>query len=440
MEQPTYIAAIDLGTSKIQLMVGKKNERGEITIVASEQEDADVCIRRGCIYNVERTSTKVLNLMRSVNKQKDPVIEKVYVGLGGQSLRLVEHSMIRDLDQDTVITHSLIQSLTDECRMFRPDFAEILEIVYPEYYLDGKYEQNPIGIQCSKIEVKFKIIVGRPSLKRTLTRCISERSRLTIAGYIISPLATAEAVLTNREKDLGCALVEFGAGVTYVSIYKNKVLKYLVTIPLGGSTITKDICGLNVTEKEAEQLKIKYGSAILDIDPKDQEEADKTAEDLLVSQKIDLYQLNNIIEARVDEILANVINQVELSGFSKQLGAGIIITGGGVELKNLFKSIMQKTGSEIRIASLHEGTNAQIIGMLALGTENCAAKPVVIEKAKPEPQQENLFAEEEIEEVQPPVRQPETRKEKKQSSGLFGGLKRKFDGFSKSLFEEEDEE
>lgn len=448
MRQSEFIAAIDLGTSKMSIMVGKKNDQGVISIIASEQDESGVCIRRGCIYNVEKTTSKINNLMKLINRKVNPKVEKVYVGLGGQSLKLIEHSVIRKLNQDTMITQSLIASLSEECKSYEPEFAEILDIASPEYYLDGRYEQNPVGIQCSGIEARFKILVGRPSLKRTLSKSIEEKAGIKVAGYIIAPLATAEAVLSDREKDLGCALIEFGAGITYVLVYKNKILKYLVTIPLGGDVITKDLCELNVTEKEAELLKIKFGSALSETNATEQAETANLAESLLASKKMDLDKLNNIIEARVDEILANVIHQIELSGFSKSLGAGIIMTGGSAGMKNLSKSLMQKTGYEVRTAAAKRALvnqaaetalkyeNSQIIGMLALGTENCADESSTITQERPVNQQETLFKEEEIS-VQQTEKQ--TEKPKKERKSIFGGIKHRFDDFSKSLFEEDEQ-
>lgn len=445
MKQSEFIAAIDLGSSKMIAMVGKKNEQGILSIIASEQEESGTCIRRGCVYNVDDAANKIKNLLTKLNSKVTPQIEKIYIGLGGQSVRTEICKISKDIP-NTIINEELIQSLYDECKSRQPEFSEILDIVSPEFFIDGRQEENPIGISCSNIEVHFKLILGRPSLKRTLNS-VAEKAGIEIAGYIISPMATASAILSDTEKELGCALIEFGAGVTYVSIYKSKLLKYLVTIPLGSHAITKDLCDLNILEKEAEELKVNFGSAIIELDNNSRAKTAKLAEGLYGTREIELNKLDNIIESRMDEILANVIEQINLSGLGQSLGSGIIITGGAASIKNMTESVKNKSGYQVRLGAAKKTLvnqaaelsqqygNAQIIGLLSLGKENCAQE--VIEP--PVTVSETLFADDEIEVVQPerPAKGTNTKKDKN-NGGLFGKLSRKFDGFSKSLFEEEE--
>lgn len=443
MKQSEYIAAIDLGTSKMIAMVGRKNDQGIISIISAEKESSDNCIRRACVYNVEETANKINNLLFQLNQKLNPKINKIYVGLGGQSLRTEIYSVKKEIP-NTIVTDKIINSLKEECKQYEPELAEVLDIVSPEYFLDGRQEMNPVGVQCSNIEARFKLILGRPSLKRTLTKSIQEKANTEIADFIIAPIATATAVLTDTEKELGCALIEFGAGVTYLSIYKNNLLKYLIALPLGGNVITKDISSLNILEKEAEDLKIRFGSALIEIDNDTRIETAKMAEGLYGSKEIELSKLNNVIEARVDEIIANIIHQINESGFANALGAGIIITGGGAALRNLPEAIKIKSGYDVRIASVkktlvnqaaelsQEYGNSEVIGLLALGKYNCAK--LIEETPKP---MESLFDEKEIEVVKPA---PKSKQEKPKSGGLFSKFARKMDGFSKNLFEEDKEE
>ena len=410
MENLIHVAALDLGTSKIAGMIASKTEDGILSILASEQISSENCIRRGYVFNVEETTLKVSQLVSRLNRKLESPIEKIYVGIGGQSIRTAPHTVQKSVPGG-IVTQDILDSLTEEAEDFVLASLDTLTVVSPEYYLDGQLEANPKGATASVIEARFHLIVGRPSLKKTLFPIIEFKANLDNAGFLVSPLATAEAVLTEREKELGCALVEFGAGLTYVSVYKGKLLRYLVTIPLGGDVITKDICSLNMLEPEAEDLKIKSGSALTDLDNDD--------------------PVNDVIEARADEILENVIKQIEASGFAQSLGAGIIITGGAAQLKNLKESLRKKTNKEVRLASTkrslvnqaatlsQDPANSSLIGLLSMGTEECL-------KAKEIPVVEigetDLFGQ--------PLNQPEDKNKGK------GKRKEKGEGEGKNFFKQ----
>lgn len=414
MENSKLIATIDIGSSKIVAAAGKKDLHKIISVVAIEKEDSENSVRRGCVYNVDETSKKIGSLIQKLNHKLKDKIEKIYVGTGGQSLRTEVYSVVEEGAESMLVTHRILDSLKEKCLAYVPEFADILDIVSPEYFLDGKSETNPIGVNCKKIEVKYQLILGRPSIKRNLYNCITEKNNIKIAGYIISPLATAQVVLTDSEKNLGCVLVEFGAGVTYLSIYKSGLLKYMVTIPLGGNVITRDICDLNILEKDAEDLKIKYGSALVDAgnDENASPAAIKISNSSYNSMEIDVEKLNDIIEARANEIIANIIHQIDISSFSNSLGSGIVITGGGACLKNLAESIEQQAKQKVRIAYVREDLldeksyeygkipgNEVTFGLLDLGTENCLkAKTEVKQPTTSVHSQGNLFGE-----IEPPV-------------------------------------
>jgi Actin-like ATPase involved in cell division len=355
MEQSVHIAALDLGTSQIKAMVARKTEDGMLSILASEQIDSENCIRRGYVFNMEETTNKVSQLIARLNKKLDSPIEKIYVGVSGQSIHIEPHSITKEVPGG-VVTQDLLDAITEEARDFELDSFETLDVVSPEYYLDGQLESNPKGATCSVIEARFNLIVGRSTLKGKLIPVI-RKAKQEVAKFLISPLATAEAVLTEREKELGCALVEFGAGVTSVFVYKGGLLRYLVTIPLGGDVITKDIRSLDILKSEAEAAKRHF------------------------SETEGNDRIKEAIEARRDEILKNVIRQIEESGQS--LSAGIIITGGGALLKELPEALREKSGKEVRLANAEKkiirsagdwGQNPEnscVIGLLSLGTEEC---------------------------------------------------------------------
>jgi cell division protein FtsA len=346
-----YVAVLDLGTSKMLAVAASKNNRQEI--LASEKVDLDNSIRRGLIYNPEKASAKLFSLINKFNFKLKPKLKKIYVGIGGQSLHTKAYSVRKEINGE--IENETINSLLNECLNYPVAPLELIEIVSPEYYLDGHLELNPEGVKCNTIEAKFQLVLGRSSVKSDLEQLI-KKTEIEIAEFFVSPIATAEAVLTNKEKDLGCALIEFGAGVTYLSIYKGGLLRYLVTIPLGGNAITKDICDLNITEQEAEEFKIKEGN-------------------VLVENEED--ELNPIIEARVDEIIANILEQMKASGYEPALGAGLIITGGGSLLKNLDALLEQKTGKPVRKVE-ENPTQSCAFGLLKLGKENCAKEEIIL--------------------------------------------------------------
>lgn len=446
MAYTDFIAAIDLGTSRIVGMVGKKNEYGVLSIIAYEVENSASCIRRGCVYNVEETANKIKRLVLKLeNKLQGTKIAKVYVGIGGQSLRSINHTVPRVLGTEGVVTDEIIQSLYAECLNYHPDMLDVLAAVSPAYFLDNKPEANPVGIPCTRIEVKYKLIVGRPSLKRHIINSISERAQIKIAGIIVSPLALGDAVLNDDERDLGCALIGFGAGVTSLTVYKGGKLVHLSVIPMGSNLITRDITSLHLPESEAERVKQTYGSAMMDQD--NDQSIQVSMADGHGMREIKLSELNNVVEARMGEILENVYARMESIGLEGSLGAGIIITGGGAALKSLPEVIRKRMKMEVRYSATRRGivasgdleagnpSYAVAVGLVMHGTENCAGyiPPTYISEP------ESTFSEEKGEAfvVETPVEKvTKPKPEKKKGGGLFKDLSSKFDSMTKNLFDD----
>ena len=382
------VAALDLGTSKSMALVAQKDFSGKLSVLCTETMPSNQAIRRGRVYNTDGTSEIISKLIWRLNNNLPSPIEKIYAGIGGQSIHTKLFSVKKEVENGT-ISRQLLESIKEEARCHEPEFEENLGVFSCEYYADGQPVSNPQGTVASHLEARFQLVTGNPCLKRNLETVLNKKG-ITVAGYFISPLATAEAVLTPEEKESGCALIEWGEGVTYVSIYKNKALKYLATLPLGGLAVTKDIRSLNVSEEEAEALKIKYGSAFSE--STDDEEI--PVNDGL-SRKIELKDLNWIIEARVDEIVKNIGNQIQTSGYSQMLDAGIIITGGGALLRDLPQFIREQTGKEVRLANAKVWKNqvetqlspadSCVVGLAILGKENCVKEKETGTKEKPRP-------------------------------------------------------
>ena len=327
MTYTDFIAVIDLGTSHIVGMVGRKNENDVLSIMAYDVEKSEGCIRRGCVYNVEETAKKIRSILRKLeNKAGGIQIGKIYVGVGSKSIRTIDHTVSKVLGAEGEVTSSVLRQLDEECRSYHPAMLDVLEIIPPVYLLDGKEENDPLGISCSLIEARYKLIVGQPTIRRSILTNIADRLKLQIAGILVSPLALTDLVLTPADKQ-GAALIDFGAGVTSVTIYKNGRLKAVTVVPLGAHLITRDIMTLKVSEMEAERLKRMYGSALpLDRD-KEQEKIEINKMDDFRMQEMPLSNLNEIVEARSREIVENAYARLEDAGVAKDTGFKIFIAG-----------------------------------------------------------------------------------------------------------------
>jgi cell division protein FtsA len=346
----TIVAAVDLGSSRITAMLGKKDAAGRLSIVAEATVDSGGCISRGLIVNADETAGKVSDLIWSIEKRHRLKIERIYLCMGGQSVRSLE------MDADEALAGGMAED-------FLPEGYEILDRTVPT-------------------------IIGRSSLVKSPLDDLKAKLNVVLAGYIVSARALAEAVLTPAEKERGCALIDFGAGKTTLAIYKDNALRYMITIPLGSHLITKDICSLkNIPEREAEDFKIKSGQAVVDDDNS------KSPDDKSAPWEVNPIDPNRVIEARMDEILSNVEEQIRRTGYDRTLSAGIVITGGGAALQKLPEAIRNKTGYPVRIATARLSLfaseaaadkrleHAQIIGLLVWGNEHC----VEIVKEEPKP-------------------------------------------------------
>ena len=180
--------------------------------------------------------SKIISRLENKTKSK---IEKIYIGIGGQSIYSIEHKVNQQLMEETPITSQIIESLKEISMSNAYQNKEILDIIPSEYVIDGKKFTQPVGVYGSEIEVTHKVIVGRPSLKKNIMRMM-EKLDVSLAGFILSPIA-ASTVMTEADKNLGAVLVDFGAGTTTLSIYKDGFLRYVSVIPIGGNTVTKDI-------------------------------------------------------------------------------------------------------------------------------------------------------------------------------------------------------
>ena len=376
-----FIVAIELGSSKMTGIAGKKNLDGSIQVLACVKEDSSSFIRKGVVYNIDKTAQCLTNIINKLQKQLKTTITQVYVGVGGQSIRSVRNPISKDLPAETLVTQEMVVELMDANRNIAYPDQQIIDAAAQEYKVDSQLQMDPVGIQCSRIEGNFLNILQRKTFYNNLNKCF-ETAQINIAELFLAPLALAESVLTEAERRSGCALVDIGSDTTTVSVYSKNILRHLAVIPLGSNNITKDIASLQMEEQDAEKMKLKYASAYTennDIDNNMKYSID-------ADRQVETRKFIEIVEGRLEEIIANVWCQVPEEFCDKLLG-GIILTGGGSNMKNIEKAFQNYTHIEkIRIAKFvtqsitstisdindHNGRMNTVLGLLAKGDINCA--------------------------------------------------------------------
>lgn len=376
-----FIVAIELGSTNIIGVAGKKNIDGSISILSVIKEDSTSCINKGVVYNIDKTVQCLTNIIKRLETSLKAKVAQVYVGVGGQSIRSVKNTLIKELPLDTVVTLDIVNELMDENRNMTYPAQEVLDAITQEYKVDAQYQLDPVGIQCTRLEANLLNILWKKSFYRNLNKCF-DNAGIAIAEMYLAPLALADSVLTDVEKRVGCVLVDLGAETTTVSVYYRNILRHLAVIPLGGNNITIDIASLQMDDENAEKMKRKYASAYTD--SKDIDENLKYSID--EDRQVDSKTFIEIVEARLEEIIKNVWYQVPSEYTDKLLG-GFIITGGVSNMKNIEKAFKQHTGvDKIRIANFvqetinsnipeitaHDATMNTVLGLIAKGDMNCA--------------------------------------------------------------------
>ena len=385
MAAKEFIVAIELGSSKVTGIAGQKNLDGSIQILAVVKEESSAFIRKGVVYNIDKTAQCLTSIIKKLETQLKTEIRQVYVGIGGQSIRSVRNVIGKDLPNESIVTQEMVIELMDANRnMTYPD-QEILDAAVQEYKVGSQFQIDPVGIQATRLEGNFLNILERKAFYKNLNKCF-ETADINIAEMYLAPLALADSVLTEAEKRSGCALVDLGADTTTVSVYSKNILRHLAVIPLGSNNITKDIATLQMEESDAERMKLKYAAAYTDNNDIDN--------DLKYSidpeRQIESRKFIEIVEGRLEEIIENVWYQIPSEYYDKLLG-GIILTGGGSNLKNIEKAFNNHTHvDKIRVAKFvtqsiisnnetikaHDGTMNTVLGLLAKGDINCAGSAV----------------------------------------------------------------
>lgn len=378
-----YIVAIDLGSSKIAGMVAQRNEDGLLNILAVETE-VSMGIRRGLVINHSEAANCVSRIVKKLQNRAKIDIGKVYVGLGGHTLKTVLNKVPAVFEGEEELTEERLKELYKQSEDLSFENASVYEIQEQEFLLDGEQTFEPVGCLCKHVEANHLLVLGKPGINERLCKCV-ERIPKGLAGLFTSPIAISEALITDDDKELGCVVIDFGAETTSVVVYADHYMRHMAVIPLGGKTVTQDIRDLQVTAADADKLKKNFGYAMVSMD---KEPKAITIKSSIGEQTIHTRDLNSIIEARMDEILDMLCEEIYKTGYFGKLGAGIIITGGASQLRGLEELLTLKTGMRVRKGDysslLAPATDPQfiapglslLVGLLNFGFENCVVEEV----------------------------------------------------------------
>ena len=350
-----YVAAIDIGTTKIVAIVGKKNENGKIEILGLSKAPSRG-VKRGVVLNIEETVNAIQTTVEDVQKRSGILFSEVFVGIAGQHIKSMKSRgyIMRDAYDDEIQKDEVFRLIEDMHKIHIDIGEEIIHVIPQNFIVDNETGvKSPIGMCGRRLEANFHIVIGQVAAAKNIEKCI-RKANLTVKDMILEPLASSDAVLTDDEKEAGVVLVDIGGGTTDVAVYYDNIIRHTAVIPFGGNVVTKDIKeGCAILQRHAEQLKIQYGSALGDL----------AAEDKVVSipgisgrepKEISFKSLAYIIQSRMEEIIDAVNFEIQNSGYADKLAAGVVITGGGAMLKHLTQLMKFKTAMDVRIGLPNE--------------------------------------------------------------------------------------
>jgi len=344
------VAAVDIGTTKIVSLVGRLNEQDKLEVLGISQTPSKG-VKRGVVLNIEETVNAIQSTSSEATDQSEIKFNEVFVGIAGQHIKSVRNRGYINRDSyDDEITREDLQHLIEDMYKIPVDVGEeIIHVLPQSYIVDNETGvKNPVGMFGKRLEANFHIVIGQISSARNIEKCIN-RVGLDVKQLVLEPLASSAAVLTEDEKEAGVALVDIGGGTTDVAVYYDDVIRHTAVIPFGGNVITRDIKeGCAILQRQAESLKLQFGSALGDL-----AQEDKVVTIPGISgrdpKEISFRSLAYIIQSRMEEIIDAVSYEIENSGYMDKLSAGIVLTGGGSMLKHLNQLVKFKTGMDVRI-------------------------------------------------------------------------------------------
>lgn len=358
MEDLNYSVGLDIGTTKIVAIIGKENEYGKIEVISMGRSKS-LGVHRGVVNNITQTIQSIQQAVEQAEGNCGLKIGTVTVGIAGQHIRSLQHSdyITRANSEEVIGDEDLEKLISQVYKLVMLPGEEILHVLPQEYKVDGQAEiKQPIGMYGGRLEANFHVVVGQISSIKNIGRCIKSAG-LDLDNITLEPLASANAVLSQEEKEAGVALIDIGGGTTDLAIFKDGIIRHTAVIPFGGNVITDDIKeGCSIIEKQAELLKIKFGSAWPG-ENKDNEIVSIPGLRGRDPKEISLKNLSKIIHARVVEIIEQVYLEIKNYGHEEQkkkLIAGIVLTGGGSQLKHLKQLVEYITGMDTRIGYPNE--------------------------------------------------------------------------------------
>ncbi len=393
--------ALDIGTTKVCAVAGRKNEHGQIEVLGVGKVNSEGVLR-GVVSNIEKTVRAISEAVQSAERGCGQKINVVHVGIAGQHIKSLQHRGIltRDNAHTEISRTDIDRLINDMYKLVLPPGDKILHVIPQEYTVDNEQGiLDPVGMSGVRLEANFHIITGQISASNNINRCV-QRCGLRIADTTLEPIASATAVLSEEEKEAGVALVDMGGGTTDITIFHEGIIRHTAVIPFGGNVITKDIKeGCTVMQHQAEKLKVKFGAAL----------AEEVFDNRIITipglkghapKEISEKNLARIIQARAEEILDYVMWEIQRSGYERKLIGGIVLTGGGALLKDIEKLTAYHTGMYTRIGipieRLAHGYQEQIcnpifstaIGLLSRGIEQRELGKIRYEQMQ-EPEKDN---------------------------------------------------
>lgn len=348
------VVGLDIGTTKICVTVGRRSGKNKIEVLGVGKAESSG-VSRGVVANIQKTVNSILQAVEEASSQSNVDIKVVNVGIAGQHIKSIQHRGILTRRDDNEIERIDIEQLIEDMyKLVLPPGEEIIHVLPQEFTIDNEPGiKDPIGMAGRRMEANFHIISGHVSAVKNIKKCI-DNAQLEVQDLILEPLASSEAVLDEADKDAGVVLVDIGGGTTDVAIFHEGIIRHTAVIPLGGNIVTEDIKqGCAVLRNQAELLKVRFGSALAD-ENKDNEVISVPGLRGRDPKEISVKNLAYIIQARMEEIIEHVYYEIKSSGYENKLIGGIVVTGGGAQLKHLVQLVEYITGIDCRVGFPNE--------------------------------------------------------------------------------------
>ncbi len=353
MENKSYIVAVDVGSSEVVVAVGSPNEGGvlEILTVVSEPTDG---VSAGLVDNSKSVGQALRRARERAEQEARIAITDAYVGISGKFVRCArytDHVFVEDVEN--CISQRDVNALMERMRNVKAADGEVIMDLFPLSYKGdaGTEMRNPVGCYSKQLSSTYNFILCEHMAKDRLRRVFLDAG-IKIRGMFANAAVMADSVVSTDDKEEGVAVVDIGGGVTDVAVYYGGALRYIASIPIGGSAVNADIRAYGIPEKQVEKLKKRYGTAVADLTPDDIIQVRNSSRSLKSILRLNLAA---VIEARMTDIAEYVWNEIRDAGFGKKLSAGIVLTGGGAGLKNFDELFRRVTGQEVRVACAEMG-------------------------------------------------------------------------------------